>query len=138
MFRVRAPRISFTRRQNKRSNPDGDQVTFGVDLMMWHRSIREVGPGLATLLSNGYPAYTTSPGWLGYSDGKLARLATQAVRQILAQYPGHWEIAVAERNVAAKAFWPRAIGTAPNVSQLVQFRGDGEHWRGPIWSFRSV
>jgi L-fuconate dehydratase len=26
----------------------------------------------------GYPAYTTSPGWLGYSDEKLARLARQA------------------------------------------------------------
>jgi L-fuconate dehydratase len=33
----------------------------------------------ATLRSNGYPAYTTSPGWLGYSDEKLARLAGQAV-----------------------------------------------------------
>ena len=27
----------------------------------------------------GYPAYTTSPGWLGYSDEKLTRLAKQAV-----------------------------------------------------------
>jgi L-fuconate dehydratase len=34
---------------------------------------------MATLRSNGYPAYTTSPGWLGYSDEKLARLAGQAV-----------------------------------------------------------
>jgi L-fuconate dehydratase len=33
----------------------------------------------ATLRSKGYPAYTTSPGWLGYSDAKLARLATRAV-----------------------------------------------------------
>jgi L-fuconate dehydratase len=33
----------------------------------------------ATLLSRGYPAYTTSPGWLGYSDEKLARLAVEAV-----------------------------------------------------------
>ncbi|MEE1823956.1 enolase C-terminal domain-like protein [Streptomyces sp. BE20] len=31
------------------------------------------------LLEHGYPAYTTSPGWLGYSDGKLTRLARQAV-----------------------------------------------------------
>ena len=31
------------------------------------------------LLSSGYPAYTTSPGWLGYSDEKLVRLAKQAV-----------------------------------------------------------
>ena len=34
---------------------------------------------IATLKANGYPAYTTSPGWLGYSDEKLARLARQAV-----------------------------------------------------------
>jgi L-fuconate dehydratase len=31
------------------------------------------------LLANGYPAYTTSPGWLGYDDDKLRRLAEQAV-----------------------------------------------------------
>ncbi len=33
----------------------------------------------ARLLSDGYPAYATSPGWLGYSDEKLARLAKAAV-----------------------------------------------------------
>jgi len=35
----------------------------------------------ATLLETGYPAYTTSPGWLGYSDEKLARLAVEAVEE---------------------------------------------------------
>ncbi|MFJ1968036.1 L-fuconate dehydratase [Streptomyces sp. NPDC087903] len=33
----------------------------------------------ARLLAGGYPAYTTSAGWLGYSDEKLTRLAAQAV-----------------------------------------------------------
>ncbi|KUJ54258.1 L-fuconate dehydratase [Streptomyces sp. NPDC093228] len=33
----------------------------------------------ARLLAEGYPAYTTSAGWLGYSDEKLTRLAAQAV-----------------------------------------------------------
>jgi L-fuconate dehydratase len=33
------------------------------------------------LLSEGYPAYTTTPGWLGYSDDKLDRLAREAVEQ---------------------------------------------------------
>ncbi|KUO14985.1 L-fuconate dehydratase [Streptomyces dysideae] len=33
----------------------------------------------AVLLERGYPGYTTSPGWLGYSDEKLTRLARQAV-----------------------------------------------------------
>ncbi|GAA4808960.1 enolase C-terminal domain-like protein [Streptomyces ziwulingensis] len=31
------------------------------------------------LLATGYPAYTTSPGWLGYDDDKLTRLAVRAV-----------------------------------------------------------
>ncbi len=33
----------------------------------------------ALLLAEGYPAYTTTPGWLGYSDEKLVRLAEEAV-----------------------------------------------------------
>ena len=65
-------------------------------------------------------------------------VATEAVRQILARYPGDWEVAVAERNLAAKTFWPRAIAAAPNVDHLVRLEGDGEHWRGPIWSFRAA
>jgi L-fuconate dehydratase len=36
---------------------------------------------VANLIAQGYPAYTTSPGWLGYSDEKLARLAVQAVSE---------------------------------------------------------
>jgi len=45
--------------------------------------LRAAEPGkterIATLRALGYPAYTTSPGWLGYSDEKLVRLARQAV-----------------------------------------------------------
>jgi len=45
--------------------------------------LRRAEPGraerIALLLERGYPAYTTSPGWLGYSDEKLARLSREAV-----------------------------------------------------------
>ncbi|CAI9409979.1 enolase C-terminal domain-like protein [Aestuariimicrobium sp. T2.26MG-19.2B] len=45
--------------------------------------LREAEPGRAAreaeLLASGYPAYTTTPGWLGYSDEKLVRLAREAV-----------------------------------------------------------
>jgi L-fuconate dehydratase len=45
--------------------------------------LRDAVPGKAererTLLAEGYPAYTTTPGWLGYDDEKLARLCKQAV-----------------------------------------------------------
>jgi L-fuconate dehydratase len=33
------------------------------------------------LITAGYPAYTTSPGWLGYDDDKLRRLCKEAVQQ---------------------------------------------------------
>ena len=33
------------------------------------------------LLATGYPAYTTSPGWLGYADDKLRRLCQEAREQ---------------------------------------------------------
>jgi L-fuconate dehydratase len=36
---------------------------------------------LNLLREQGYPAYTTQPGWIGYSDEKLTRLAKQAVAQ---------------------------------------------------------
>lgn len=45
--------------------------------------LRAAEPGRAAraerLRTEGYPAYTTSPGWLGYSDDKLVRLAKEAV-----------------------------------------------------------
>jgi predicted acetyltransferase len=65
-------------------------------------------------------------------------VGAKAVGRILSLYPGRWEVAVAERNAAAKAFWPRAIGATPNVSGLVRLEGDDEHWRGPIWTFTAA
>ncbi|MGF6351720.1 L-fuconate dehydratase [Variovorax sp. W2I14] len=45
--------------------------------------LREASVGkaerIATLKAEGYPCYTTSAGWLGYSDEKLRRLAQEAV-----------------------------------------------------------
>ncbi|MXG89257.1 enolase C-terminal domain-like protein [Nocardioides flavescens] len=47
--------------------------------------LRAAEPGreqrAASLREQGYPAYTTSPGWLGYSDEKMVRLAEQAVAE---------------------------------------------------------
>jgi len=38
------------------------------------------GERMEALLESGYPAYTTSAGWLGYSDDKIRRLCREAVR----------------------------------------------------------
>jgi L-fuconate dehydratase len=48
-----------------------------VDLLKAARSGRAERE--ATLLTTGFPAYTTTPGWLGYTDDKLVRLARDAV-----------------------------------------------------------
>ncbi|GII27045.1 L-fuconate dehydratase [Planotetraspora mira] len=45
--------------------------------------LRKAQPGrqerIANLQANGYPAYATSPGWLGYDDDKLRRLCKEAL-----------------------------------------------------------
>jgi len=47
--------------------------------------LRSAAPGRAererVLRERGFPAYTTTPGWLGYDDEKLARLCREALAQ---------------------------------------------------------
>ena len=56
-----------------------DALTYeeAVNLLRWGKEGQ--AQRTAKLLERGYPAYTTSPGWLGYCDEKLTRLAKQAV-----------------------------------------------------------
>jgi L-fuconate dehydratase len=56
-----------------------DALTPAEALAMLRSAAEGKAERIAHLLEHGYPAYTTSPGWLGYSDDKLARLARQAV-----------------------------------------------------------
>ncbi|MFG3515216.1 enolase C-terminal domain-like protein [Streptomyces bobili] len=56
-----------------------DALTPDEALTLLRRG-REGADGRRTrLLERGYPAYTTSAGWLGYDDDKLTRLARRAV-----------------------------------------------------------
>jgi L-fuconate dehydratase len=58
-----------------------DALTREEALEILHRA----APGRAArqeeLLAGGYPAYTTTPGWLGYDDEKLVRLCKEAVAE---------------------------------------------------------
>ncbi|HEY1177171.1 MAG TPA: L-fuconate dehydratase [Phytomonospora sp.] len=56
-----------------------DALTPEEALTLLRRGRPGAGERTARLLESGYPAYTTSPGWLGYDDEKLTRLAAQAV-----------------------------------------------------------
>ena len=56
-----------------------DALTPDEALEIFRAAVPEREARIAELLERGYPAYTTSPGWLGYSDEKLERLAKEAV-----------------------------------------------------------
>ncbi|WP_019200863.1 enolase C-terminal domain-like protein [Tsukamurella sp. 1534] len=56
-----------------------DALTRDEALELLRASVPGREERAAALRERGYPAYTTSPGWLGYSDEKLVRLAREAV-----------------------------------------------------------
>jgi len=56
-----------------------DALTPDEALAMLRAAVPHRQQRIEQLLAEGYPAYTTSPGWLGYSDGKMQRLAREAV-----------------------------------------------------------
>ncbi|ACU70381.1 Mandelate racemase/muconate lactonizing protein [Catenulispora acidiphila DSM 44928] len=56
-----------------------DALTPEEALEMLRRGKDGAAARETSLRAEGYPAYTTSPGWLGYSDEKLTRLAHEAV-----------------------------------------------------------
>ncbi|MET7473605.1 L-fuconate dehydratase [Streptomyces sp. NPDC005648] len=56
-----------------------DALTPEEALDILRRGREGAGERTEHLLERGYPGYTTSAGWLGYSDEKLTRLAAQAV-----------------------------------------------------------
>ncbi|MFT3724450.1 MAG: GNAT family N-acetyltransferase [Hyphomonadaceae bacterium] len=60
-------------------------------------------------------------------DGIGARAAVDVIEM----HKGQWEIAIGERNLPAKAFWPRVVAAA-NVSDVETLAGDGVTWTGPI------
>ena len=56
-----------------------DALTREEALEILRASVPGRDERMQTLLADGYPGYTTTPGWLGYSDEKLARLCREAV-----------------------------------------------------------
>ena len=92
---------------------------------------------IAILGSRGYPAYTTSPGWLGYSDEKLARLATQAVddgfRTIKIKVGLNVDDDVRRCRIARQAIGPQ-VGLAIDANQRWDI-GDAIPWLRRLQSF---
>lgn len=76
--------------------------------------LRSAEPGKAEreaiLLREGYPAYSTTPGWLGYSDDKLVHLAKEAVadgfRQIKLKVGANFDDDLRRMQLARQAVGP--------------------------------
>ena len=58
-----------------------DAITPEEALAIFRRAEAGKAERMATLKAEGYQCYTTSAGWLGYSNEKLTRLATEAVAE---------------------------------------------------------
>lgn len=58
-----------------------DELTPEEALSMLQRRAATKARREAEMLRDGYPAYTTSAGWLGYSDDKLLQLTREAIDQ---------------------------------------------------------
>jgi L-fuconate dehydratase len=58
-----------------------DAITPDEALAMLDKQVESRPAREAEMLTNGYPAYTTSTGWLGYSDEKIRLLVREAFAQ---------------------------------------------------------
>jgi L-fuconate dehydratase len=59
----------------------GDALTREEAVALLERGADGRDERIAGLRRDGYPAYSTAPGWLGYSDQRLAALCAEAVQQ---------------------------------------------------------
>ena len=62
-----------------------DALTPDEALALLERGAAGRDGRIAALRRDGYPAYSTAPGWLGYSDERLAALCAEAVAEGFAQ-----------------------------------------------------
>ena len=87
-----------------------DALTSDEALDMLRRAVPGRAAREAALRTGGYPAYTTSPGWLGYEDDKVARLAKEAVadgfRQIKLKVGADLDDDVRRMRIAREAVGP--------------------------------
>jgi L-fuconate dehydratase len=58
-----------------------DALTPAEAVTLLQRQAGTKAERIATLLEQGYPAYTTSAGWLGYDDAKMQRLCQAALAE---------------------------------------------------------
>lgn len=66
---------------------------------------------------------------------RRGRYGSAALAAILAQWPGRWEVAVVRNNLAALAFWRRALADNPDVAAIEENDLATDEWDGPVLGF---
>jgi len=66
--------------------------------------------------------------WRGQGAGRMAAHA------VFDRFPGRWEVAALDANIAAKAFWRRVIAEYTGGA-FEEIALDTEAWHGPLWRF---
>jgi len=78
--------------------------------------LRRVAPGRAgrerEMLEHGYPGYTTAPGWLGYTEDKMRRLAREAVAEGWTHISRRWAVTWSRTSAARPSCARRSAGSA--------------------------
>jgi L-fuconate dehydratase len=98
-----------------------DAITPGEALDLLERARAGRDERIARLRREGYPAYSTTPGWLGYSDEKLAALCAEAVRDGFTQVKIKVGARLADdkrRCAIARQAVGEAIGVAIDANQV--------------------
>jgi len=67
---------------------------------------------------------------------RRAGVGLEAARQLFARHPGAWEVRERKENVAATAFWRKAIG-AYTEGRYAEDTLDDARWCGPVQRFTS-
>ena len=91
---------------------------------------------LNTLSHSGLPVDRNMAEFFIVRKHRRGGTGTAAARGLFGLYPGVWEAAVMRKNLAALAFWRRAIRECPDVSEVEERDYQTDHWNGPILRFR--
>jgi L-fuconate dehydratase len=95
------------------------------------------GDRTAELLRNGYPAYTTSVGWLGYGDEKVRRLCREAVAAGWTSFKMKVGVNI-EEDVRRARIVREAIGPDARLMMDANQKwgvGEAVAWMGPLAPF---
>lgn len=98
-----------------------DALTPGEALGLLERGRDGMAERIALLRRDGYPAYTTTPGWLGYTDDALALLCAEAVADGFSQVKLKVGASLADdkrRLAIARAAVGDSIGIAIDANQV--------------------